>query len=194
MKRSFPEGSTPLDPNERKGLLPTSVGTQAELNAFEQSNILEAERWALGKRHRNCLSDGFVRALHRRMFRRVWSWAGTYRTTNKNLGVDWPGVVSEVRKTCEDASFWIERQTYGWDELAVRFHHRLVSVHPFPNGNGRHARLMADVLLNTHRLEPFSWGSTDTLAVPGEVRAAYISALRAADGRDFRPLLRFVRS
>ena len=194
MKQALPEGSTPLDPNEREGLLPTSITTQGELNAFEQANIFEAERWALGRKHLDCLTDSFVRALHRRMLKRVWKWAGSYRTTNKNLGVDWPQVPAEVRKACADGCFWIEHHTYDWDELAARVHHRLVCIHPFPNGNGRHARLMSDVLLKTHGRRPFSWGSAESLVVPGEVRAAYLAALRAADGRDFGPLLRFARS
>lgn len=194
MKFTYPEGATPLDRGETEGLIPSSIATQAELNAFEQANILEAERWALGgRRRRDCLTDGFVRTLHRRMFGLVWKWAGTYRRSNKNLGVDWPQVAAEVQKLCGDAAYWVEHQTYAWDELAARFHHRLVSIHPFPNGNGRHARLMADVLLRANGQEPFTWGAGG-LTNAGDARTAYIAALRAADKRDFGPLLGFVRS
>jgi len=127
------------------------------------------------------------------MFNQVWRWAGRYRTTDKNLGRPWPQVPESVRQLCEDAAFWIEHQTYAWDELGARVHHRLVSIHPFANGNGRHARLLTDVLLQSHGVPLFTWGS-ETMVETEKTREAYLTALRAADGQDLGPLMAFVRS
>jgi Fic-DOC domain mobile mystery protein B len=142
--------------------------------------------------HGDILTDGFVRDLHRRMFGQVWRWAGRYRTTDKNLGHPWPQIPAHVRLLCEDTAYWIREQTYGWDELAARFHHRLVAIHPFPNGNGRHARLMTDTLLKKNGLPMFTWGQATLRA--GEARARYLDALRAADDRQFGRLIAFARS
>lgn len=194
MKLPYPPGATPLDPNELDGLLPTSVGTVAELNEFEQANILDAQQWAFGRKHRSVASEKFLKTLHRRMFDQVWRWAGTYRRSNKNIGVDWMVIGVEVHKLCADLEHWIANRVYPWDELGARFHHRLVSIHPFANGNGRHARLATDVLMKAHGQTLFSWGAEQHLAKAGETRSRYIAALRAADQRDYDPLIRFVRS
>jgi Fic-DOC domain mobile mystery protein B len=193
MKLRYPAGATPLDPDEMAGLLPSSIGTQGELDAFEQANIGAAERWALNRKRQGILSDEFIRGLHRRMFNEVWRWAGRYRTTNKNIGEAWPHIPVKVQALCDDVGYWIERQTYGWDEIGARFHHRLVAVHPFPNGNGRHARLMTDVLLSNHGQPLFTWGSRAP-HTGSETRDRYIAALRAADARDHALLIAFVRS
>ena len=208
MKIAYPPGATPLDPrssprhfrsdllsdpDEAAGLIPTSIATQAELNAFEQANIAEAEMWAMKKKRAACLTDGFIRQVHRRMLGQVWRWAGRYRTSDKNLGDPWAQLPERIGRLCGDVSFWIAERTYGWEELGARFHHRLVAIHPFANGNGRHARLMTDILLHAHDQKPFSWGS-EHLGQPGEARARYLAALRAADERDHTPLIRFVRS
>lgn len=194
MKGPAPPGATPLDPDDLAGLVPSSISTQGELDAFEQANIADAERWVLSRRgSRAQLDDAFVRELHRRMFHQVWRWAGRYRTSEKNIGEPWHAIPARVRQLCEDARYWIEHRTYDWTELGARLHHKLVAIHPFPNGNGRHARLMTDALLHRHGQEPFSWGRHQ-LARPGDARARYIAALRAADGRDFAQLIAFVRS
>ena len=190
-------GNTPLDPDEAADLIPGHVTTQAELNQVEQANILEASTWAWGRRHKDILSDEFIRELHLRMFKDVWKWAGTYRTSLKNLGIAPEQIPVAIRKLCDDADYWVENKTYPWDELAARSHHRLVAIHPFPNGNGRHSRLMTDILLNAHGQKPFSWGSAtnlDTMGPKGTARERYLAALRAADGQDFKPLLDFVRT
>lgn len=192
MKFSYPPGATPLDPNEVSGLRPVSIATQEELNAFEQANIAEAERWALGRKRREFLSDEFIRGLHRRMFNQVWKWAGRYRTSDKNIGEPWLQIPVKVHELCNDVLYWVEHGTYAWDELGARFHHRLVTIHPFPNGNGRHARLMTEVLLMNHDQKLFTWGR-ENLVRPGEARRRYIAALKAADGRDYAPLIDFVR-
>jgi Fic-DOC domain mobile mystery protein B len=189
------DGSTPLSPDEIADLIP-SLSTKEELNEFERQNILAAYRWALDRKHlqrNDPTSEPYVRALHRRMFDETWRWAGTYRTTEKNIGIH-PGQIRDsLALLLGDVRYWLENRTYSADEIPVRFHHRLVSIHPFPNGNGRHARLMADVLNSRQSNPVFTWGR-GSLQQPGEIRAAYIRALQAADNHDIHPLLVFARS
>lgn len=192
MNEDLPTGATPIDPNEAEGLIPDHVVTRGELDELEEANIQEGLEWALG-RSREILSEEFVYELHRRMFDSVWAWAGKVRLTDKNIGIDKYLVRTEVRKLIDDALFWREHQVYEPDELAVRFHHRLVSIHPFPNGNGRHARLMADLLIQQLGGEAFSWGGVN-LTNTSELRTAYIRALQTADRGDIAPLLDFARS
>jgi len=119
--------------------------------------VLEGSTWALRSRERNILSERFVRELHKRMFGSTWAWAGAFRTTEKNIGVDPAQIAVRLRDLLEDVRYWIEHNTYPVDEIALRFHHRLVVIHPFPNGNGRHARLMTDVLLKRGIIHPRMW-------------------------------------
>ncbi|MGB9129410.1 MAG: mobile mystery protein B [Thiobacillus sp.] len=186
------DASTPLTAEEREGLIPSYVTLRRELNEAEQANILEAEQWAFSRK-RNVLDERFLTDLHKRMFGRVWRWAGKFRHTKRNVGVDPYRIATDLRKLLDDSRYWIEHNTYPLDEISARFHHRLVYIHPFPNGNGRHARLATDLLLVALGQSRFSWGRT-SLVNPGETRHAYVVALRAADGRDIRPLLEFVRS
>lgn len=186
-------GATPLDPDEARGLIPGHIRTQAELNQWEQANVLEGSTWALRSRGRDFLSEGFVRELHRRMFGNTWRWAGTFRTTGKNIGVDSLQIGVKLRDLLNDANYWLEHRTYAVDEIAARFHHRLVAIHPFSNGNGRHARLMTDVLLKRQGAAAFTWGGANLESV-GDARDRYLAALRAADAGDYAQLLAFVRS
>ncbi|MDO8703520.1 MAG: mobile mystery protein B [Sulfuricaulis sp.] len=186
-------GATPLDPDEAEGLIPTHVTTREELNRLEQENIVKALQWLSTSRPRSILDEAFIRKLHRQMFGSVWKWAGKFRTSDKNIGVPKSHIGVELHKLCEDTKSRIEHASYPPDEIAWRFHHRLVSIHPFPNGNGRHARLATDLLLEKllHR-PPFTWGGMS--GVPqGEVRAAYLDALRAADKGNYGKLAEFVR-
>ena len=146
MEFQYAPGATPLDPDEAAGLVPSHITTQGDLNAWEQANILLAERWVARQIKRDLLNEGFVRDLHRRMFDKTWRWAGTFRQSNKNIGVDWTQVAVKLRNLLDNTRFQIDHAVFEADELVVRFHHQLVWVHAFPNGNGRHARLMADVL------------------------------------------------
>ncbi|MFH1435590.1 MAG: mobile mystery protein B [Pseudomonadota bacterium] len=193
-KLKYDEGTTPIDPDETDGLLLTHITTRGELNRWEQDNITEAMAWLDQAKPKKILNEPFTRKLHKRMFGDAWKWAGQFRKSDKNIGVPWYEVSTELKKLCDDANVWIECRTDPPDEIAVRFHHRLVSIHPFPNGNGRHARLMADILLeNVLHCPRFTWGDQD-LSADNEVRRQYIEALRAADNLDYRPLLEFARA
>jgi Fic-DOC domain mobile mystery protein B len=186
------DAATPLTPEEREGLIPSYITLRRELNEAEQANILEAEEWAFARK-RDVLDEKFLKGLHKRMFGRVWRWAGEFRLTERNIGVAPHRIGVDLRKLLDDCRYWIEHGTYPPDEIAARFHHRLVWIHPFPNGNGRHARLATDLLLARLGQPRFSWGRV-SLVDAGETRLAYVAALRAADGHKIRPLLRFVRS
>lgn len=190
----MPAGATPLDPDESAGLVPGHIATREQLDEWEADNILAGERWAARATGRRAiLDDGFVRELHRRMFDRTWKWAGTYRATEKNIGVAPERIAVELRNLLEHTKARLSGKGAPLDEIGARFHHRLVSIHPFANGNGRHARLMTDLLLAANGAAPFTWGQSD-LVHAGEVRERYLAALRAADARDFAPLIAFVRS
>jgi Fic-DOC domain mobile mystery protein B len=182
-----PAGATPVDPDEAEALLPTHFHTRAELNLWEQSNILEAALWAQRTRIK-VLEEATIRELHRRMFHRTWAWAGRYRTSDKNIGVYWATLPMEVMNLIGDAQHWLANHTFPIDEVAARLHHRLTKIHPFPNGNGRHARLWCDMILRRANRPPFQWRNKE-LDSDGEARQAYISALRAADDQDYGPLL-----
>jgi Fic-DOC domain mobile mystery protein B len=186
-------GQTPLDPDEQAQLIPGHVTTQAQLNEWEQVNIHQAVKWLGRARVANVLTEDFCRTLHRRMFGQTWRWAGTFRVSDKNIGCDWRQVPLRLHQLLGNAAYWLEARVYPIDEAAARFHHQLVLVHPFPNGNGRHARLMTDRLLRQCKAPPFLWGSGADLGAAGAVRNKYLDALRAADRGEFAPLLEFVR-
>ena len=186
------DSSTPLTEEELEQLIPSYITWQHELNEAEQANILEAGEWAF-LRKRDVLSERFLDNLHDRMFRRVWRWAGKHRQSNKNLGIDAYRIPTELRQLVEDCCYWVDNDTYEPDEMATRFHHRLVCIHAYANGNGRHARLATDLLLVALGRKPFSWGRVN-LVDAGETRNSYIAALRAADNHDIEPLLDFVRT
>ena len=186
------DGQTPLTEEELEQLIPAYITLRHELNEAEQSNILEAEEWAF-KRKRAVLSERFLNHLHKRMFGRVWRWAGEHRQSEKTVGIDAYRIPTEFRQLLDDCRYWIDNNTYEPDEIAARFHHRLVWIHPYPNGNGRHARLATDLLLTALGRPRFSWGRVN-LVDASETRDVYIAALRAADGHDIGPLLDFVRT
>jgi Fic-DOC domain mobile mystery protein B len=188
------DGNTPLSAEELQDLIP-GLATKEELNEWERENILLAREWALRSRVsvRDMVSDEYARRLHQKMFDQTWKWAGKYRMTEKNLGVAFHEIRERLGILFDDTRYWIENATYSADEIAIRFHHRLVFIHPFPNGNGRHGRLLVDVLVKKLGRPAFSWGSTD-LVKQGEAREEYLAAMRAADHGDIQPLLDFARS
>ena len=187
-----PEDATPLTHEEQTDLIPAHIAYRAELNAAEQENIARGQDWALARK-RDLLSEKFIKHLHRHMFADVWRWAGKFRITERNLGIRYFEIPMAVRELLQDTKTWVQQKTYAPDEIAVRFHHRLVKIHPFPNGNGRHSRLMADLLVMSLGGERFTWGSA-SLQQAGNLRKRYIEALRAADNHEYGPLLRFARS
>lgn len=189
-------GQTPIDDDEKIGLRIPSITMKSELDEFEQQNIENAIQWTLSRslRIEDILNEGFLRDVHRRMFSDVWIWAGTYRQTNKNIGVDKYEIGIELRKLLDDCRYWIDHMSFNPDEIAVRFSHRLVLVHCFPNGNGRHSRLIADVLIHKGLHQPvFTWGR-GSLVHTSDARSRYLTSLRKADEGDYTPLITFARS
>ena len=193
-----PNDATPLDDEELEGLIPDHLHTRAELNQWEAVNVAQGLAWASGRRAFDPLSVDAMKRLHRRMFGDTWKWAGSFRRSDKNISpYHWTDVAVLMRelvqntRTQYDAS---DKSPGALDDLAMRFHHRLVYIHPWPNGNGRHARLAADLVLRYWDRPSFTWGSANTLAPEGESRRCYVAALRAADGGNYQPLGEFVRS
>lgn len=194
----YNEGQTPLDPDEKDGLLIPTVSTRGELDEVEQRNIEKAIRWTLERRKRftveEILTEQFMMELHKRMYGEVWEWAGRFRNTNKNIGVDKYQIGIELRALLDDCRYWIENKTFPKDEIAVRFKHRIVSIHCFPNGNGRHSRLLADIMIEKVFGESvFTWGS-QSLIRESNFRSIYLAALRIADNGNVEPLIVFSRS
>jgi Fic-DOC domain mobile mystery protein B len=191
------DDATALTAEERIGLVPAYITYRHELNAAEQANIAKAQASLLRKRRQpgptELIDEAFIKRLHKRMFTDVWRWAGRYRQSDKNLGVQWVQIPIEMRNLCGDGQAWLEHRAYPPDELAVRLHHRLVWIHPFANGNGRLSRMLADLLIVALCGERFTWGSAD-LAGAGQVRNRYIAALQRADAHVIAPLLAFARS
>lgn len=195
---SHPVGATPLSPEDIDGLLPSWIGTREELNNAERDNIAGAVRWLFTGRKPVTTVDGvldiaFCDRLHRRMFGDVWSWAGTHRRRETNIGVEPHRILTEMRNTLDDARYWHAHGTFPPAEIAVRLHHRLVSVHPYPNGNGRHTRMLADVSLFVRGEPRLTWGAS-TLVGDSDSRRRYIDAILAANDHDIVPLLEFARS
>lgn len=187
------DGNTPLSAEERLGLIPSYITLRHELNEAEQINITEGEKWA-ARRTGGWLSEDSLRELHQRMFGEVWSWAGDYsKENNRRIGSDSFQIPLDLRQMLDDVRYWIDNATYPSDEIALRFHHRLTQIHPFPNGNGRFSRLAADLLARQLGQDLFTWGRTN-LAEPNKTRRRYIDALQAADRHDIEPLLQFARS
>lgn len=196
LELNYNNGQTPLDEDEKEGLLIKTISTLAELDEFEQLNIEEAKVWLLKTRIGidRIISEEFVKELHTKMFGTVWKWAGSYRNSSKNIGVDKFEIPLQVRQLIDNTKYWVEHNTFSEDDIAIRFSHRLVQIHLFPNGNGRHSRLIADVLINKgFGKDEFTWGSTN-LTTAGDARTSYLNALKNADDGDFTELIIFARS
>lgn len=193
MKFEGPEGATPLDPDEINGLKFPDITTRGELDELEQANITEGLRWLSRRRSGDILTDEFVRMLHKRLFGEVWDWAGIWRLREKNIGIEPFQIGVQLRMLLDNARFWVEEGTFEPLEAGARFHHRMVQIHLFPNGNGRHARIATDIYLSDYFDHvPIEWASGFDLQADNARREAYIAALRSADAGDFDPLLRFV--
>lgn len=185
------DNSTPLTEEEKQGLIPW-ISTRGELNEIESLGIFNAEKWLLTSKKKDLLSEKFIKLLHKKMFEGIWQWAGKFRTTERNIGVAPYMISTELKKLFDDVNHWIEYKTYSPLEISARFHHRLVYIHPFPNGNGRHSRIMADLLMQKLDGKSLNWGQKRNLEIT-ELRKEYINALQKADRNDYSPLLKFVQ-
>lgn len=193
---NYDEGQTPLDEDEKEGLLIPTITTKRDLDEFEQLNIEQAIQWTLIRnfKQKEILTEAFVKEVHNRMYNKVWAWSGEYRKSNKNLGIDKWRIATELRTLLDDIIYWIENETYSPDEIAIRFKHRIVSIHCFANGNGRHSRLMADIIIEKIFNRPiFSWGA-GKLVANDNTRIDYIKAIKAADSGNYNLLLIFAKS
>lgn len=193
MKYEYAPGATPLDPDEAIELIPIHITTHAELNAWEATNILKAEDWISSSISREILTIIFIKKLHIKMFDDTWKWAGKFRKSIKNIGVEPAKITTTLIDLLKDVEYQIANHSYSIDEIAYRFHHRLVWIHPFSNGNGRHARLMTDTLLMQNKQDRFTWGQRE-LGTNSSTRDKYIQALRGADNGNYTLLEKFVRS
>ena len=196
LELEYINGQTPIDENEKEGLLIETISTKGELDEFEQQNIEEAMQWVFGRKFKAkyVFTEQFICNLHKRMYSNVWAWAGNFRTTDKNMGVSKFQIPIELKVLCEDALYWMEHNTYPTEEMALRFKHRIVSIHCFANGNGRHSRLMGDIIIEKiFGEEPFSWGG-DSLSKECDTRSTYLLAVKAADNGNYEPLIEFARS
>lgn len=193
MRFVYPGGATPYNQDDAVHLIPKHITTQNQLNEWEQANILQGERWLFSIKRKHILTVDFIQKLHRKMFDKTWMWAGKFRTYNTNIGVHYHTIQESLKALCDDVVYWIENKVFSIDEIAVRFHHRLVAIHAFPNGNGRHARLMTDALLVQLKASRFSWGKHN-LVQQSQIRNKYIEALKEADNGNYKLLLDFVRS
>jgi len=187
-----------LTKSECEGLKITTISTKSELDEFEQKNIEQAVQWTIGRKIKsdNLLSEHFIKSIHKRMYGEVWSWAGAFRKSEKNIGIERWKIPTELRVLLDDATFWIENKSYSEDEIAIRFKHRIVSIHCFSNGNGRQSRFMADLIAeNIFKREIFTWGqSNSNLSDESDERSKYLLALKKADRGDFNDLICFARS
>jgi Fic-DOC domain mobile mystery protein B len=195
LELEYEDGQTPLSEEEKDGLLIKLITTHAELNEHEQLNIEQAVKWVIeSKLNKNkILTENFIRTLHKKMFGNVWAWAGEFRKSEKNIGVKWINIGIDLKMLLDDTKFWIENQTYSPDEIAIRFKHRLVNIHCFPNGNGRHSRIMADIIIESiFKSKVFTWNHSNMVKAH-DTRKNYINAIREGDKGDISQLIKFAR-
>jgi Fic-DOC domain mobile mystery protein B len=195
LELEYEDGQTPLSEEEKDGLLIKLITTHAELNEHEQLNIEQAVKWVIeSKLNKNkILTENFIRTLHKKMFGNVWAWAGEFRKSEKNIGVKWINIGIDLKMLLDDTKFWIENQTYSPDEIAIRFKHRLVNIHCFPNGNGRHSRIMADIIIESiFKSKVFTWNHSNMVKAD-DTRKNYINAIREGDKGDISQLIKFAR-
>jgi Fic-DOC domain mobile mystery protein B len=189
---TYPDGATPFDHDAKLELIP-ALTTQKQLNAFEQANISVAIEWAIKSRtlKATLVTVEGVTTLHKKMFSQTWRWAGRFRRKELNIGVEWIMIPEQLKALCDDVSYWTEHAVFEPTEIAVRFHHRLVQIHPFPNGNGRLNRLVADLFLQYRKRPSLTLGGIIDLNNNGPDRREYIASLREADVGGYGRLIRF---
>jgi Fic-DOC domain mobile mystery protein B len=189
-------GQTPLNEEEKEGLKIKSITTQGELDEFEQLNIEKAVEWTIhtNLKSERILTEKFVKDLHKKMYGDVWKWAGEFRKSDKNSGIKWIQIGVELKNLIDDTKYWIANNTFSPEEISIRFKHRIVAIHCFPNGNGRHSRMMADIIIESvFGKELFSWHKSNMVNA-NETRIEYIAALRKADNGNINPLIEFARN
>lgn len=198
LNQKYSDGNTPIRAEEAEQLIP-KISTMGELNEYEALNILRGRAWAFNARtikSTDPLEEPYLRELHHRMFDNVWKWAGTYRQTERNIGCDPKEIVQRIPQLLGSIRYWLDNNTLPVDEAVLRFHHQLTKIHPFANDNGRHARMIADVVAVKYSRPEFTWGAGTNLVAEGDARTRYLAALRALDAndKDVKPLLDFARS
>jgi len=196
LELDYKDGQTPLDGEEKEGLKIKSITTQGELDEFEQLNIEKAVEWTIHTKFKSekILTEKFIKDLHKRMYGDVWKWAGEFRRTEKNIGIPWTQIGIELKNLLDDTKYWIENKTFSSEEIAIRFKHRIVSIHCFPNGNGRHSRMIADIIMESiFNSEIFSWHQSNMVQA-NQKRKEYINALREADNGNLEPLIKFAKN
>jgi Fic-DOC domain mobile mystery protein B len=196
MELEYQDGQTPLDEDEKENLLIKTITTHGELDEHEQLNIEKAVQWTIQSRFKpeKILTEEFIKTLHKKMLGEVWAWAGEFRKSEKNIGVEWINIGVELKYLIDDTKYWIENKTYPPDEIAIRFKHRLVNIHCFPNGNGRHSRIMADIIIESiFGKDVFTWNHSKMVQAD-ETRKKYIAAIREGDKGNIKPLLEFARN
>ncbi|WP_417201402.1 mobile mystery protein B [Bizionia sp.] len=189
-------GQTPLDEVEKEGLKIKSITTQGDLDEFEQLNIEKAVEWTIHTKLKpeKILTEKFVKDLHKKMYGDVWKWAGEFRMTEKNIGIPWTQIGIELKNLLDDTKYWIEHKTFPPEEIAIRFKHRIVSIHCFPNGNGRHSRMMADIIMESiFGNDIFTWNQSNMVKA-SETRNKYLKSLREADNGNFTSLIEFAKN
>ncbi|MDX2361762.1 MAG: mobile mystery protein B [Crocinitomicaceae bacterium] len=192
----YKDGQTPLDEEEKEGLKIKSITTQGELDEFEQLNIEKAVEWTIhaNLKSERILTEKFIKDLHKKMYGDVWRWAGQFRKSNKNIGIEWTQIEIELKTLIDDAKYWIVNKIFPPEEISIRFKHRIVAIHCFPNGNGRHSRMLADIAMEyIFGLETFSWNQSNMFKAY-DTRKKYIVALRKADQGDVTQLIKFANN
>jgi len=196
LELNYDDGQTPLVEEEKKGIKIKSITTQGELDEFEQLNIEKAVEWTIHSKLKpeKILTEKFIKDLHKRMYGDVWKWAGEFRRTEKNIGIPSTQIGLQLKNLLDDTKYWIENKTFSPEEIAIRFKHRIVSIHCFPNGNGRHSRMMADIIMESiFGNEIFSWHQSNMVKA-SETRKMYINALREADNGNVSQLIEFAKN
>jgi len=196
LELSYEDGQTPLNEEEKEGLKIKSISTQGELDEFEQLNIEKAVEWTIHSNFKpeRIVTEKFIKDLHKKMYGDVWRWAGQFRKSNKNIGIEWTQIGVELKTLMDDTKFWIDNETFSPEEISIRFKHRIVAIHCFPNGNGRHSRMLADIAMeHIFGLEIFSWNQSNMVEAD-DIRKKYIVALRKADQGDVSELIKFASS
>lgn len=196
LELEYKDAQTPIDEDEKEGLLIKTITTHGELDEHEQLNIEKAVEWMIHTKFNSnkIITEEFIKEVHKKMFGNVWKWAGKFRRSEKNIGVEWIDIGAESKHLLDDAKYWIENKTYSPDEIAIRFKHRLVNIHCFPNGNGRHSRLMADIIIESiFGKDVFTWNHSN-MVKPDETREKYIAAIREGDNGNIKPLIEFARN